>query len=169
MSCTFVMADPHFGHHGTACVFKREDGQPMRPFSSVEEQDETMVANWNRVVRPGDKVYVLGDVTMKPRLMQEVMPRLVGKKTLIRGNHDIGKIKDYLKWFGEVHACRKMDGFLMTHIPIHPNCVSRYGANVHGHLHWRTIDDPRYLCVSVEQINYTPISFEEVRERLRNR
>lgn len=167
----FFWADPHFGHHGTACLFKRDDGTPLRPFASTEEQDETLIANYNRIVRPNDKCYWLGDVTMKPNLMSKFMPRLNGKKTLIRGNHDIGKPKEYLRWFGDMHACRKLDGMLLTHIPVHPDCVGRYGANVHGHLHYRRVMregavDPRYLCVSVEHTNFGPIDLEEVRRRL---
>lgn len=168
MSTTFLWADTHFGHHGTACLFKRDDGTPLRPFASVEEQDETLIANYNSVVRPGDKCYFLGDVTMNTKNLAKIMPRLNGKKTLVRGNHDIGKAKDYLKWFGEIHACRILAGVVLTHIPIHPDSIRRWEGNIHGHMHFRKVDDPRYLCVSVEQINYTPIALEEAVKRLKN-
>ena len=44
----------------------------------------------------------------------------------------------------------------------------RFGCNIHGHTHAsRVLDDmgnidPNYFCVSVEQIDYTPILFEHV-------
>jgi calcineurin-like phosphoesterase family protein len=33
-------------------------------------------------------------------------------------------------------------------------------VNVHGHIHARRINDPRYINVCVEQINYTPVSYD---------
>ena len=34
-----------------------------RPFKTIEEMHEVILHNWNRVVKKGDTVYVLGDVT----------------------------------------------------------------------------------------------------------
>ncbi len=50
-------ADTHFGHEGMM------DGRMTwpRPFGSIEEHDETLIANWNAVVRPGDEIWHLGD------------------------------------------------------------------------------------------------------------
>jgi calcineurin-like phosphoesterase family protein len=33
-------------------------------------------------------------------------------------------------------------------------------VNVHGHIHARRINDPRYINICVEQINYTPVSYD---------
>ena len=57
---------------------------------------------------------------------------------------------------------------MLTHIPIHPGQLNRFDANIHGHIHDRKIDDKRYVNVSVEQINYTPISLDEVLYRREN-
>ena len=63
---------------------------------------------------------------------------------------------------------------ILTHIPIHPESLARWGLNVHGHLHANVvklslaqIPDPRYFNVSMEQINYTPISLETVKKYVR--
>jgi calcineurin-like phosphoesterase family protein len=37
--------------------------------------------------------------------------------------------------------------------------------NLHGHLHTRTVDDRRYVWVSAEQINLTPIPYDEILNR----
>lgn len=139
-----------------------------------------MVRRWNSVVSPNDKVYVLGDVAMKQQHLATV-GRCNGRKTLIRGNHDIFSIKDYLKYFSEVHGVRYPEtrDFVLSHIPLHPDSVrERYKYNVHGHLHAnrvmipdafvknRQVIDPMYLSVCVEQIDYTPIHHEEVLRRL---
>lgn len=183
MANRFLISDTHFGHTNTWEKFTLSDGSPLRPFTSTEEMDETMVDNWNRVVRPQDTVYHLGDVVIARRHL-ETVKLLNGRKILIRGNHDIFKDKDYYEaGFEQIHGVRVfVDQFILSHIPLHPDCVGeRFKRNVHGHLHGNRImidetlissshtqsgsylqPDPRYLCVCVEQINFTPISFDDV-------
>lgn len=140
----FVFSDPHFGHDSTWKKFKREDGSPLRPFTSTEEMNETMIRNWNNVVTPEDHVYVLGDVVMREEFLLPVCSRLMGKKRLVRGNHDLCKTKKYIEaGFKEIYGIRifreddtsGMPNCALTHVPIHPDCMGRWGINVHGHLH----------------------------------
>lgn len=169
MSNSFIISDTHFLHKNSWEKFKNSKGTSLRPFTSTEEMDETMVENWNKVVRPGDHVYHLGDVAISKKGLQFIS-RLNGKKRLIAGNHDIFANEDYFKaGFQKIAGVRVfVDQFILSHIPLHPECVSeRFKYNVHGHLHQNHLNDPKYLCVSVEQINYTPISFDEVKERLK--
>ncbi len=173
MANRFLISDTHFGHTNTWEKFTLSDGSPLRPFTSTEEMDETMVDNWNKTVRPQDTVYHLGDVVIARRYL-ETVKRLNGRKILIRGNHDIFKDKDYYEaGFEQIHGVRVfVDQFILSHIPLHPDCVGeRFKRNVHGHLHGNRIMkqvfrsftiDPRYLCVCVEQINFTPVSFDDV-------
>ena len=169
----FLISDTHFGHTSTWEKFTLEDGSPLRPFTSTEEMDEAMVDNWNKTVRPQDTVYHLGDVVIARRHL-ETVKRLNGRKILIRGNHDIYKDKDYYgAGFEQIHGVRVfVDQFILSHIPLHPDCVGeRFKRNVHGHLHGNRIMfngeiDTRYLSVCVEQINYTPISFDDVMKML---
>jgi calcineurin-like phosphoesterase family protein len=95
MANIFFTSDHHWGH-ANILKFVSPAGTLLRPeFSCVEEMDEAMVDRWNAVVRPQDKVYHLGDVAMKlPALAH--CARCHGHKRLVRGNHDIFKLKDYL-------------------------------------------------------------------------
>ena len=169
MANTFFISDTHFGH-AKMLTFTNSDGTLVRPeFSNVEEMDEFMVERWNSVVRPQDKVYHLGDVVIR-RQNLSILERLNGTKRLILGNHDIFDLKDYSKYFKKIYAMRKLDDMVLTHIPLHPESVNRFGLNVHGHIHRNTVRqynsefaDTRYFNVSVEMINYTPISIDEVR------
>ena len=175
MSNTFLISDTHFGHSAAVLLFKNENGTPLRDFPTVEECDEFMVAQWNKVVSPKDKVYHLGDVVMpKNHRSLQILERLNGTKVLIKGNHDELKMCKYLEYFKDVRGSHVLDKLLLTHIPVHTASLSRFNGNVHGHLHNRAVmldavEDPRYFCVSVERINYTPIPFETVNKMFKSR
>ncbi len=167
MPANYLIADLHFGQE-TINHFKKADGTNLRPFSSAEEMDATLIANWNKTVRPNDKVYVLGDVVMKTKHIHTIMPQLNGDLVLIKGNHDIGKLKDYTPYFRDIRAYHIMNGCILSHIPIHPSSLGRFGCNIHGHTHANEVTlesgevDVRYFNVSVERINFTPILLEKV-------
>lgn len=185
----FVISDHHLGHTNSWEKFKREDGSPLRPFTSTEEMNETMIELHNAKVKDQDTVYFLGDVVINKKYL-ELVKRMNGRKILIRGNHDIFKDEEYREvGFQQIHGVRVfVDKFILSHIPLHPDCVSeRFRVNVHGHLHANEIKmpwgvnanrneiiyadfpDPRYLCVCVEQTNFTPLHFDEVEERIQQR
>lgn len=164
MKNVFITADTHFSHVGI-CKFLREDGTKLRPWDDVNEMDEEMVKRWNEVVKPTDKVYHLGDVVINRRALT-ILNRLNGDKVLIRGNHDIFKIKDYLPYFRDVRGYHVLDKMIFSHIPIHPESKGRFTANVHGHLHYRKLADPWYHCVCVEHTDYRPIELGELQKRV---
>jgi calcineurin-like phosphoesterase family protein len=177
MPAVFLVSDTHFGHAGV-CRFTRADGcTPLRPWDSAEEMDEAMVEAWNERVRPNDKVYHLGDVVINRKSLS-IMSRLNGDKVLIRGNHDIFKDEDYRKYFRELRAYHVMNGMILSHIPIHPESLGRFGVNIHGHTHANRVMVPlatsgvldridvRYHCVCVEQTDFAPILFEDVVKRI---
>ena len=174
MANTFFIADTHFGHEATCTKFTRNDGSPLRPFADADEMDEHLVTKWNSVVRPQDKVYHLGDITMgRKGKALNIFYRLNGDKVLIKGNHDTLPIKNYLEHFRDIRAVHQFEGMILSHIPIHPDSLARWGHNIHGHTHANSMFvnsklDNRYICVSVEQINYTPISLEEVRKIIKD-
>ena len=185
----FVISDHHLGHTNSWEKFKLSDGSPLRPFTSTEEMNETMIERHNAKVKDQDTVYFLGDVVINKKYL-ELVKRMNGRKILIRGNHDIFKDEDYREvGFEQIHGVRVfVDKFILSHIPLHPDCVSeRFRVNVHGHLHANEVmrtrtnmvhgymtglvtePDPCYLCVSVEHTNYEPLHFDEVQARIDKR
>lgn len=164
MHKNYFISDPHFTHHNVI-KFTTDEGKLFRPFSSIEEHDNLIIDNINTLVRPCDKLYILGDVIMYRRDFS-ILDRIITKKRiLIRGNHDIFRLKDYLPYFKDVRAYKIMPkhGFIFSHIPIHPNQLEeRFNLNIHGHMHHKTIDDSRYMNICPERIGYKPIELEEI-------
>jgi calcineurin-like phosphoesterase family protein len=174
MANIFFCSDHHF-HHKNILTFKDAEGNPLREFTDVDHMNEIMVQRHNLVVKPSDKVYFLGDVCMSRNAKGlEILGRLNGEKVLVKGNHDLCTANQYLQYFKDIRGSHQFDGMILTHIPIHPESLARWGLNVHGHLHSNIvkmpvsqIPDRRYFNVSMERINYTPISLEEVKKNVR--
>ena len=171
----FVISDEHWGHKGVT-EFKTKDGRDLRPWSDPHVMVKDMIEYWNDTVAPEDVVWHLGDLAINRRFVGEVMPLLQGRHRLVGGNHDIFKLHDYTPWFEDIKGVamlRDDDGrvdIVLSHMPLHLDSITRFGANVHGHLHSNQVNDPHYLCVSVEQVDYRPIEVSEVRKRiLRNK
>lgn len=161
MTETFFIADTHFGHKGILTYEKTH-----RPFASIEEHDEEIIKRWNDRVRDIDSVWVLGDLCFGKKNI-ELVSRLKGMKRLILGNHDLYPIPEYLKYFDRVCGVMEFDRKILTHIPIHKSQFYRYTHNLHGHLHSHKILDSRYINVSCEQINLTPISYGEILDKIK--
>lgn len=156
----WVISDTHFYHTN---IIKYCD----RPFANAEEMDETIIHNWNSVVKPDDFVWHLGDFAFGKgsiERIEEYVKRLNGKIMLIRGNHD----RETKSWYqrrgiwnvkgGEYWEYEK--GVLLSHRPY----PTKYPMiNIYGHVHnLMGITGTNYRCVCVEQINYTPIDLQQL-------
>ena len=163
MKNRFVISDLHLGH-ANICKFLRSDGiTKVRPWDNPDEMNEALIENWNRVVSPNDVVYNLGDVVINRRYL-ELLPRLNGDQRLILGNHDIFHHDDYSKYFSRIHGSLKLDNYILSHYPVHVDSITQWCTeNIHGHIHEKDIPDARYYNVSVENINYTPVSLDELK------
>jgi len=170
MAEVFLTSDTHWGHVGV-CKFVMADGTKCRPWDDPEKMNEDMIDMWNKTVGPKDKVYHLGDVVINRRFLA-LLHRLNGDQVLIKGNHDIFRLEEYLPFYRDIRGYHMLDKYMLTHMPIHEESLGRYAGNIHGHLHNNRVMkdgkiDPRYLCVSVEHTDYKPINFEEVKKRFR--
>lgn len=170
MTDVWFIADTHNGEDAM-CRYESSPGVKLRPWSNGAEMDEAMLELWNAVVKPGDRVYVLGDVGSRKHL--GFFDRAHGRKNLVDGNHDDEETKVYLRHFKWVRSFRTLPefGIFLTHIPVHPSCLNpKWGVNVHGHTHANGIvGDPRYFCVSVEQIGFQPIHADDLMKRIADR
>ena len=161
MNRVFVVADTHFGHTNIL-GFEPEH----RAFPSIKDHDEALIDAWNATVNKKDTVWHLGDVLFG-REAFALLPRLNGVKKLVMGNHDHYPSELYLSHFNKIYGAAKLKDFILTHVPVHPDQFYRFKGNIHGHTHSKSLSDPRYVCVSVEQTGFKPQLLTDAIDRWR--
>jgi len=154
MGKVFIISDLHFSHKNMAI---------KRGFQDETEHDNFIIEQWNKVVSKKDTVWILGDVTMEKSTPYYLLDRLNGYKKVVLGNHDQPQhIPELLKYVNSVCGMIKLKSFVLTHAPIHEFELDRFKANIHGHVHENSLSDKRYINVSCEVLNYTPILISEL-------
>jgi len=158
----FFTADHHFGH---ANIIKYCN----RPWETVEEMDEGLIANWNSVVPEDGIVIHAGDFAFgDPTLYR---PRLNGKIILVKGNHDHVKpshgydtVCDYLSLkvvkqrIVVSHYC--MRAWDQSH---------RNSWHLFGHSHGRLEPIGKSWDIGVDANHWKPLSFTELSIIMTNR
>lgn len=169
---TYLTADTHFGHP----LVISEKVQARRPFASIQEHDETLVALWNAVVRPTDTVWHLGDFAHKcaEAYALKVFRRLNGRKLLVRGNHD--GVSERLPWAEPVRDVARIhlpdpDGgsqeLWLRHYAHRTWPAAHRGAiHLYGHSHGSLRGTAASTDVGVDCWTYAPTTLERIRERL---
>ena len=173
----FFTSDTHFFH---ANVISYSD----RPFDSVEQMNQTLIGNWNRVVRKNDVVFHLGDFAFGGKKhWNSILDQLNGKIYLMLGNHDMGNFKWALTERFEQVALEMYAIIDGQHIRLTHEPFLCYGGSNHnvwqlfGHIHSQENKNgpyaerlsmllPLQYDVGVDNNDYTPVSFEQVREIL---
>ena len=170
----FFTSDTHF-YHSNIINFCG------RPFKNVEVMNETLIANWNSVVGPDDIVFHLGDFCLGGSAeWTNILNRLNGKIYLIVGNHDIKNLRQgYYSHFEHIamqmHIEVGKQKIYLNHCPF--LCYGgayRDTWQLFGHVHTSKqntgIDAPRLHMlfptqydVGVDNNNFTPVSFEQVK------
>jgi calcineurin-like phosphoesterase family protein len=155
-----------------------------RPFSNIQEMEQTIITNFNKVIKKDDILYLLGDICLgkKENWVNFLNSLVCTNIIIIQGNHDAtSKIpKDLVLAIFEV-ARLKMYGkvFMLSHYPYRAGfwrtIFKRLNPAVrekrrpidnglwllHGHTHGKTkLCDyhPRMLNVGVDANNFYPIS-----------
>ena len=126
MPKTHFVADTHWAHQAVLGLRLGLN----RPFATIEEHDEALIANWNAAVGREDTVWHLGDFCYRcpePRA-REIFARLNGRRRfLVRGNHD--KIGSRLPWDGVVDVARVL-------VPLPDGTVQGIWCSHYAHRVW---------------------------------
>lgn len=186
MTAVFFSSDTHFLHRLVAS---------HRGFASPEEHDEEIIARWNRIVRPDDLVWHLGDVGLgnDTRVLEQAA-RLNGIKHLVTGNHDScwpghrsarSKQQRWLDVFTSVQAFAKTRVYartvLLSHFPYEGGgdhtTEERYPQFrlpdrgewlIHGHTHQAArMDGHRSLHAGLDAWGLRPVGESEVSALIR--
>ena len=169
----YFTSDLHFGHKNVLRMGNR-------PFADIEEMNAALITNWNRRVSDLDEVYILGDISLAKnwKVVYEFLRPLHGKKYLIKGNHehylrDRKFLQHYFELITDYHELRYNEKhFILSHYPFWEwNGKYRGSIHLYGHVH---AGDSFFLqeyfgkcyCVGVESNAYTPVSIEEIIERM---
>lgn len=171
----WVVADWHFGHENIIRYCKR-------PFLNVDRMDAEIIKRHNAVVNPFDKVYVIGDVTLKGAdrkgWVRRLLSKMHGRKVLVFGNHDDWHWQQYLDvGFESCHTFLELPYTETVDTGIGPMeetttvrlCHDPAWAQdpnyiwVCGHLHNNFFSAPSHIkIVSVELTDYQPIRMKDI-------
>lgn len=173
----FFISDTHFYHIN---IIKYCD----RPFNDINEMNKAIITLWNETVPKDGIVFHLGDVCFGGKEKWESMiSQLNGDIYLIRGNHDMKHppqtlfkgIYDQLMIMVEGDEEIPEQKVFMHHFPFitwpeqSKNCWMLFGhihQNDAVHTDWLNRLSPGQLNVGVDNNNYCPFSFQEVKERI---
>lgn len=171
-------SDTHFYHENILKFCSR-------PFKDITEMNDALVRNWNETVPPDGIVFHLGDFAFGgPREWNDILSRLNGEIYLILGNHDMKQIKQgFMGRF--VHVTQQMtirvggQPIVLNHNPF--LCYGGSYRNVwqlFGHVHSGPLSHqgkdlprlgdlfPRQYDVGVDNNDFHPVSFGEVKEKI---
>ena len=155
----FFTAVTHFGDHRTINIQRR-------PFATVAEMDDVLVAGWNKVVGPDDEVWHLGDVARRAADVAALLAALNGIKHLVRGNNDSEATAEASGWASvQDYAEVSVGGTLLVlcHYPFRSwNGQHRRSVNLHGHSHGRLKPMPRQFDVGVDARSYRPVPLNDL-------
>ncbi len=164
MAEVYFLGDPHLRHRNIT---------KYRDFSTPEEHDAVIEEGIMSVANKRNVIYLLGDVFFSEDCyaFASLMCQSYMSVYVVLGNHctenaeRMGLIRrlfaEYPNFY--IHGMVSKYGTWLTHCPIHDSEMRNKKMNIHGHIHSAVIDDPRYLCVSAEQVDYKPISLMTVK------
>lgn len=180
----FFTSDTHFGHSKIIDYCKR-------PFSSIEEHDKVLIQNWNNVVGQDDTVFHLGDFAYgNSQFIANIIKQLNGNIILIKGNHDLRNINPalYNIFSDVVYQARILidkQTVYLNHFPFlcfdHGDIdlyKNNYSIQLFGHVHSGPLTSskdvsrlnilfPTQYDVGVDNNNYTPISWIDVKNKIK--
>ena len=181
----FFVSDTHWNHENILKFCKR-------PFEDVEEMNQKMIENWNSVVPTDGLVYHLGDFCWGGfQLWKQIREQLNGEIVLIKGNHCLKNLTptahDLFKHVAfqmriEIEGRRVW----LNHFPFlcYSGTYRDFNGlefNLFGHIHLSNVKErntgrdcersyqmlfPTQYDVGVDFNNFTPISWNEVNEKI---
>jgi len=155
----FFVADEHYGHENIVKKYGRDC------FSSIEEHDETLIMNHNKIVEKSDITIHAGDFTLlhnKEKIYKNYINRLKGNHIFLRGSHDYWLPKTHQSiWEKEF---KDPDAFIVVcHYAMRHWARSHYNSyQVYGHAHNGLPTEGKQWCISINTNLYYPYSLDQI-------
>lgn len=149
--------------------------------------NEIIIENWNKIVKPGDLVYHLGDVMLSDNKKGiECFNRLNGEIFVIWGNHCTDNRKNLLAaecphfrggWYAYLIKYEKLSIY-MSHYPTltanyDEKHFSQHVIALHGHTHQQANflypNNPFCYHVGMDSHDCKPVNIEEIIGEVRQR
>lgn len=155
---TCFTSDTHFSSQRTLELSRR-------PYKTVSDMDWDMIAKWNSVIHPGDKVYHLGDFGDYWPLKY-----LNGEITLVLGNYEDKEMitngygPDWYVSQGFYDVLPRVtlpNGLVLAHEPLKVKETGEKG--LFGHIHGRQKIKTFGIDVGVDGNNFYPFSEDDVK------
>lgn len=157
----FFTADQHFGHKN---IIKYNN----RPFNNIKEMDSQIIENHNSVVTNNDMTIHIGDFCFLKsfdEIKRKYLSKLNGNHKFVKGNHDYWA-KNKIPMIIEQKVDKQL--IVCCHYSMNRWNKSHYGSwHLFGHSHGNLIGVGQSFDVGVDCNNYTPVSFEQVTERMK--
>lgn len=178
-SKVWFTSDTHFSHDNIMKFCQR-------PFKDTNDMNEQLVKKWNEMIAPDDTVFHLGDFAWGGSdNWCNVLNKLNGHIHLIIGNHDVKNLRsNYLQFFESISFQKQItvEGrkIYLNHYPLltwggiyrkpddrvwqlfgHVHSNNGKGGADSGRLHYLL---PWQYDVGVDNNNYRPINFTEIKE-----
>lgn len=155
----YYISDMHFMHKNVTGEGKNFDN---RPYATMKEMHDDMIDKWNKKVTNGDRVFILGDISLHKcnEELISLVARLKGSKTLILGNHDNVSDARYRQLFTEIVPYKEITdningknyNLVLSHYPIMMwNGQHRGVIHLYGHVHAQ--HDEEFYQNAVAQLN----------------
>ncbi len=149
----YFTSDTHFGHNKIIEYCKR-------PFKDSEEMNETIIKNWNEIVKLEDTVFHLGDFAYKGKV-KEFKERLNGHIIHIKGNHDQSS-----KQYSIIRELIIRHGGFKWKLIHDPADAYTYNHVLCGHVHehWkiRERNGSLFINVGVDVWDFKPITMKQI-------
>ncbi len=176
---TWFTSDEHFGHFNIIKFCNR-------PFSSLEEMNESLIERHNEVVKDGDDVYHVGDCFWRTYGYENALKtvrRWNGNHFYVLGNHEelilnnqLGQeLRDEFVWVAEREVIRPSKMYPKIVLDHYAGRVWRGSGGgsiqLYGHSHGELEATPhgKSMDVGVDSHNYYPVSLDQVMEVMGNR
>lgn len=141
-----------------------------RPFSTIEEHDENIIANANSLVGRDDRLFNLGDVCFRGGNLAAYRSRFICRNIfVVPGNHD--REKELVRYFNVLPQCYMYQDngtkIVLCHYAMRVWASSHHGTGMlygHSHNNLPAILGTPSFDIGVDCWNYYPLSLDGVKK-----